>query len=288
MEIITLLVIFLLILATEKRIYTKYVFSNLEYTCSFNQEEAFEGDEIEIIETISNNKRLPIACLKSELTISKWLNFIGVYSEVNDQTRSLPSLFALRGYQKITRRWKVRCLKRGVFTIENVALVARDLMNLCVMSQVVKINKKIIVLPKAYEGCLKNIQSDYIQGDVIVKRFIIEDPFYILGVRKYTERDPMNKIHWGATAKAREIMVYQNDYTSRQDCTVVFNMQSHDYQINEVISEKIIEEGIKVCAALFKQTLALGIPVSFMTNSVLMDDDSSITTRRQWGKEHIY
>lgn len=288
MEIIVLIIIFLLVLQIEKKVYIKYLFLNLEYTCSFSKEEVFEGDEIEIIETISNNKWLPISCLKSELTISKWLDFIGAYSEANDQTRSLPSMFALRGYQKITRRWKIKCLKRGVFTIGDVALVARDLMNLCVMSQVVKINKKVTVLPKPYDGHLKHMQSNYILGDTIVKRFIIEDPFYTLGVRNYTDRDPMNKIHWGATAKQQEIMVYHNDYTSRQDCMVILNMQSHDYQVKEVISKEIIEKGIKVCAALFEHTLSLGIPVGFMTNSFLQEEDDCIATRRQWGKEHIY
>ena len=283
-----LVILFFIVLAIEKNIYIKYFFVNLEYTCSFSKEEVFEGDEIEIIETISNNKWLPVSCLKSELTISKWLDFIGAYAQVNDQTRSLPSMFALRGYQKITRRWRVKCLKRGVFAIEDVALVARDLMNLCVMSRVVKINKEITVLPKAYDGYLKQIQSSYIQGDVIVKRFIIEDPFYSLGVRNYTDRDSMNKIHWGATAKQQEIMVYHNDYTSRQECMIILNMQSHDYQINEVISENIIEEGIKVCAALFEHTLSLGIPVAFMTNSMLTEDDDRVTTRRQWGKEYIH
>ena len=39
------------------------------------------------------------------------------------------------------------------------------------------------------------------QGDISVRRWIVDDPFIISGVREYRAGDGMNQISWKATAR---------------------------------------------------------------------------------------
>ena len=47
----------------------------------------------------------------------------------------------------------------------------------------------------------------------------------------------MSRIHWPATAQQQRIMVYNNDYTSRQSVTIILNMQSRQFEHQEVVDE---------------------------------------------------
>ncbi len=97
----------------------------------------------------------------------------------------------------------------------------------------------------------------------MVSRQLLDDPFYISGVREYTGHEPMSRIHWLASAVQQELMVYNNDYTSRQSVTIILNMQSRQFEHLEVVDEDRMENGIRLCAGLFKTTLS-GMPMRFM------------------------
>lgn len=288
MNVIGFIALILLAAWLEIRLFKKHILTHLEYTCTFSETEVFEGDEIELIETISNSKWLAVPCIKSEITLSKWFEFKDVPFIENDNLRAVPSLFTIRGFQKITRRWKVKCLKRGVFKIEGITLVCKDLLNFCTIGNTIRVNSEITVLPRPIQTASNMLVPHYLTGDLVVKRFIAEDPFYISGVREYSSRDSMNKIHWKMVAKQKKLMVYNNDCTSRQDLTVILNMQSYAHEQVTVINKEKIEKAIKICAGLFEDSLKLGIPIKFMCNTVLGTEETTVSTLSKWGKEPIH
>lgn len=288
MNIIAFLIILWVLMKVEVKLYQQYIFKDLSYSCKFSKQEVYEGEEFEIIETVSNNKWLPLSCLKSEMTTSKWLEVASTYSIANDINRLVPSLFTLRGRQKITRRWKVVGQKRGCFSIKEVTLVGTDLMGLYSSSQIIKMDAQVTVLPKPLKVNEALIKSDATHGERVVKRFILEDPFYILGVREYTQREPMNRIHWGMTARHHQIMVHNNAHTSKQNRLLILNMQSHDIQRAEVISEDKIEEAIRICSGILEQALEANIMIGFATNTKLGDDEGEIFVPADAGNHHTH
>lgn len=288
MTIIAFVIILFILVQIEVKVYQKKLFEAVEYTCEFSLKEIYEGEEFELIETVSNNKWLPIPCLKSEIVTSKWLEIGGVYSLTNDRQRVIPSLFTLRGNQRITRRWKVTGLKRGEFSLTDVTLVGGDLLGLGSVSHIIKMNAQVTILPKPLDINQAIMQSDSINGERMVKRFILEDPFYILGVREYTQRDPMNRIHWGMTARHHEMMVHNNAPTSRQNRLLILNMQSHSHQKVEVISEEKIEKGIKLCSALIEEAEKAGVEMGFATNTRLLQGEEEIRIHAALGSSHTY
>lgn len=63
-----------------------------------------------------------------------------------------PVFSLLKSYQKVSRTWKVRCLKRGVFEIRRVDLVGSDLLGFSSFSHSVQINACLTVLPRPLEN----------------------------------------------------------------------------------------------------------------------------------------
>ena len=114
MEILGICLLIIMGLFIEQKIYLSKVFPYILYECRFSTNEVFEGDDIEIIEAVTNPSILPISSLKSEISTSKYLDFAGNTSTLNDKTRSLASLFSIPGKKRITRAWKAKCLKRGI------------------------------------------------------------------------------------------------------------------------------------------------------------------------------
>lgn len=279
MELIVLLLLLFAAIFLQNRLYQKYAFRNLDYTCSFDRREATEGDPLCLQEVVSNRKLLPLPWLKSEITTSKWLEFSQLQSVVTDNTRFISSFFLVRSFQRVTRTWEGRCLKRGVFSVEKTVLVASDLIGGSAFSSTAPAGSQVVVFPKAL-----NLDEDFISvsrnmGEVCVRRNLLPDPFFIAGVREYQTGDPMNHIHWPATAREGRIMVYQNDSSTSQSRAILLNMQTREYANSGAVNADMLENAIRTCAALFEQTAGEGIPLRFLANT-----PQAISTEEAWGE----
>lgn len=287
MEFIFIIVLVFIVVKLEIFIFKKNSFKNFEYRCYFEKNEVMEGDEVDLIEVVENHKMMPLPWLKSEITSSKWLDFAGAQSIVTDETRFVPSFFMLKSYHKTTRRWHVKCLKRGVYPIDKVVVVTTDLFGSYNHSNVYNVNTSLTVLPAPADLTNDFESAQNLGGDVIVRRNYIDDPFYRAGVREYTPRDPLSRIHWLATAKANTLMVHNNQYTADQDLLVILNVQSREYENYLVIDKEKVENGIKICAGFFEDTIISGIPVRFAANASLEDNRNPIISNSFHGDEHI-
>lgn len=287
MEVVALALVCLLAVWLENVLYRKNAFKGLSYRCYLSRSQVFEGEEIELIEEIENRKWLPLPWFKSEITVSRWLEFAGAQSQLTDRQRFVPSFFMLKSYQRVSRRWKVRCLKRGEYSVEQIVLVTTDLLGNLTLSQGAKAGATVLVLPRPLTEDELQVTPRSFTGDIVVRRSLLEDPFSTAGVREYTQREPMNRIHWAATAREQRLMIYNNDSTSRQNLTVILNMQSREFEQFRAIDEETMECAIRICAGLFESALNAGMPLCFVTNASTDDTRSTIFTNEFWGVEHI-
>lgn len=273
MELLAVLVIVLLVIIMEIVLYKKYSLQGIEYTVRLSKNEVYEGEEVELIEEVWNRKRLPVPWLKSELSTSRWLAFKGGISATgsSNDSRFIPSVFALKANQKCTRIWKVKCLKRGVFTFQNTTIVATDIFGLvsCCTNFPVKVS--ITVLPTAMEIGKGELSTKEIQGEIVVRRFINDDPFIISGAKEYTGREPINRIHWNATASRNELMVYNNEYSTNHNVLVLMNMQGANLYDVACAQIRDIETFVKVSTTILSDGLNSGAKVGFATNGGGLD-----------------
>ncbi|HOQ07477.1 MAG TPA: DUF58 domain-containing protein [Clostridiales bacterium] len=288
MDVLALLLILALVLWLQMYILCRYAFSRLKYTCEFSVPEAHEGDTIMLVETVYNGKLLPVPWLRVDIHTSRWLEFAGTCSVVAQENRHVTSSFVLGSYQKITRKWKLKCLKRGIFRTENVTLVSGDLLNFSNVSAAVPVNATLTVYPQIIDLEELFVPVSLQQSDRVVNRWIIDDPFLVAGVRDYAPGDPFNRMHWPASAKSGRLMVRKNEYTSQQNLTVILNMQSNYYELFDTTDKAMAELGIKVAATLFDRALREGTPARFITNGCTEPDARQpIVTSEAADRDHI-
>ncbi len=287
MQLLAIAAVLLGILALQNQIYRKYALQNVHYRCYLSRSQVFEGEEIELVEEIENRKWLPLPWFKTEITVSRWLDFAGEQSQVSDTSRYVPSFFSLRSYQKVSRRWRLKCLKRGEYAVDRVVLVASDLLGNVNQSVGADVHTSVLVLPRPL-GEMTGIETRHLTGELAVRRTLLEDPFLNAGVREYMEFDPMNRIHWPATAKEQKLMVFQNDSSTRQSVTIILNMQSRAFEhgVTAVDADKM-ETAIRLCAGLFESTLAAGMPLRFAANCCTTGARDTIFTGEYWGRDYV-
>lgn len=289
MEILVLFLIMLLIVVIQAVIFKKLSFTKLHYQCEFSTDEAFEGDTVELVETIYNRKWLTLPWFKSELTTSKWLDFAGSQSSVTYDTRFVPSFFLVKGHKKVVRRWKVNCTKRGVYSIRTVMLVSTDLLGRQTVSKSVDVDSNIMVLPKTFDLSEAFLRARYLEGDFVVRNQILPDPFMVAGVREYLPSDPMKNIHWSATARMNRIMIRNQEYTTRQSLLVLLNMQSREFEKGRAIDADALEDCIRTAASLLEGALQDSIPTAFATNTAPEGEgeEGCLFVLSSFGNEHV-
>lgn len=248
-SILTIIAIFFLI---TLKIYEKNLLKHFTYHCYFSESEVNEGDDIEFIEEVENNNFLPIPWLKSELTTSKWLEFSEQQSAVTESIRFVASFFSIKSYSRIKRVWKVKCLKRGHYSISDIVIVASDILGFIKLSDSVDVsslnNISVRVLPLLSDYDESNMMISNSIGEAFTFNKLIADPFFSNGVREYTPVDRYQSINWYATAKQQQLMVNKNDFTTESSVTIILNIQSTPQDISHAIYEQSVEKCISTCA----------------------------------------
>lgn len=285
MVLILFLLAAVLVAVVEMRLYQKRTFRNFQYRCYFPVTEAREGEEIELVEELVNQKLLPIPWLRSDFSTSKWLDFAGTRSVITDDTRYVVSFFWMGSHQRIIRRWKVKCRKRGVFTIDKVQLMATDLLGFCLAAQTVETGARITVLPAPELPVGPEYCIQHLIGELTVPRHIVDDPFTIAGIRAYQDFDPMNRINWLATARAGHLMVRECAFTTSPSLAVLLNLHSCDFERDRPIRPELVENGIRLCAGLFEEAGHHNLPLEFSCNGVLPGTDEPVETQTGMGPE---
>ncbi len=268
MALVVMALILTAVLVVQYMVYKNIGLNDIDYSLTISKTEAFEGEDIEIIEEIANNKWLPLPWARSEISCSRWLAFYGGSQSVGkDAQKGLVSgVFSLRGHQRLRRVWRVRCEKRGLFRIEDVTLSVSDLFGLAKPTSMYRLSEEILVLPSPCEMELPALSSEAFIGSNTVRRFILPDPFMICGAKEYSGREAMNRIHWGATARTGGLMVYNNEFTTERRLLLVLNMQrsAADEAIRLPIA--LMEAQIKAAAFVLDCCYRSHIAVGFAVN----------------------
>ncbi|QTA38574.1 DUF58 domain-containing protein [Thermosipho ferrireducens] len=131
-------------------------------------------------------------------------------------------------------------------------------------------NAQILVFPDLeYSIFNKELLRELIPNK-LSKIKLLEDPSYITGIREY-RNDPLNKIHWKLSAKHRNLLVKNYDYTSqgRLYITLLLNLHTEIFSRNawKPILSKYVEDTIRGTAGIIKHTLDNKIPVKLLIDS---------------------
>lgn len=252
-----------------------FALKGLQCARRFSVPAAHEGETVEVIEVVRNDRPLLIPWLRLESRISPHLRFgrqdnLGVSGEMYHR-----SLFMLMPYQQITRRHKVRLMHRGAYDIGNATLTAGDLLGFSCVGQEQRMSVPILVYPKLLAPEEMPAPFYRLLGESIVPRQLLQDPFLVNGIRPYQLRDNVRDIHWAATARTGELQVRTHDFTAQTRLMVIVNGQLSHHQWGQLMDyeQGPVEHAISVAATLCVDALRQGLPCGMAANMPMGDSE---------------
>jgi len=278
MIIFWFIVISIGIVGLQSVIFKKNVLRKVEYKRYFTDSTCFQDEHINMIEVLENRKRLPIPWLYVESSLEASLQFSGqdnfsISKGEYDQNHG--SFFTLSGYQRIRRTHGITPRRRGIYSLRTVTLTSGDLLSLNRVSQQISLTSTIKVYPKPIPLPIGHLPYHSWQGDHIVKRFILPDPFVVAGTRPYQYGDSLRHVNWKATARSNQMQVHQYEFTANRKLLVVVNIEDNEEMWRAVTNIELIERLINYAAGITEQVISQGMEAGFAANSSGVDSSES-------------
>lgn len=251
----------------------KYGLKGLTCQRSFSKSIAFEGEEAELVEIIGNDRPMFVPWLRVESRISRNIRF-GRRTDSEDGGYVYHrSLFTLMPYQRITRRHRVRFLKRGVYNLGNATLTVGDVSGMFQCGREQRMDVPLTVYPRLLDERELPEPLSRLLGECVAQRQLLRDPFLVNGIQLYQPGDPVRDIHWAATARTGETHVRVHDFTAQTRLMVVINAQLKEEQWDNLMEyeQASIEQAISIAATLCVRALRMGLSAGFAANMPLDD-----------------
>ncbi|MBQ2473060.1 MAG: DUF58 domain-containing protein [Lachnospira sp.] len=264
MNIILMIVAVALVYFFVVTLYRKNWSKNLKMNLNFESRNVIRGDSTNLVLTVSNAKKLPLAMINTKFQLDKSLYFTDIDTNSTTTDRTYRNdVFSLGPNQKITRRIPIKCLKRGVFTLDNLEIVFNgvfmDEVNVCKQDA----TAFITVYPQAIDVNKLGIINNSLEGDLTKKKYLFEDKFAFRSIREYNYNDNLKSVNWKASAKTGQLMVNEYDETMSRNVCILLNLEK-DRQLESL---EIIENSIELCSGFATKFLKEGVNLSLYSNA---------------------
>lgn len=262
MIIIWIVLLIGLLYITQVILYNRYWKTGVCTDVSFKQTAIFEGEEGILVEVIENAKVLPIIALKVKFQTSRNLRFSDSQNTVVTDNYYRNDIISVGPYRKLIRELTFRGERRGFYEIDGMTLVGTDLFMRSQMVSENPCNTSLYVYPKAYRDADFILTLQKLNGEILTRKHLIEDPFEFRGIREYEPYDDVRYIHWKTTAKTGDLKVIQKNYTAVRNIRIFMYLQ-HNTMIKR---EEFLEISIRILVALVENYLKQGSNIEVYTN----------------------
>lgn len=262
MIILVIGVLAYLLFLLQRKVYERLWNRNLYVSVNFSRNVITEGEEGAVVQVIENRKRLPLTMLKVKFQTARNLAFADTPGSVTSDQYYRNEIFQIGGGERITRTLPFTGARRGYCQITNVDLVGTDLFLSSQMIDNAEASTYLYVYPKCYDSREFRVSLQNLNGEILVRRHLLEDPFEYRGIREYQPFDDMRSVNWKATAKSGSLMVNQRNYTAMQTVRVFLNVE--DTGIWKKTEE--VEASMQIVMGLSAFFLAQGIKVACYSN----------------------
>lgn len=280
MQLWWVLGIALLVMATQALIYRLASRKRLDYAAWFAVGSAYVGDSLELVEQISNRKWLPLPWVRLESSFDLSLQFAGhqdVRIARGQQYHQFHrSVFSLPMMTRITRRHPITCTQRGVYQLTGTVMTVGDLLGSREVSQHVALNSELVVYPAVLRLDALPWPAHRWLGEVLVRRWVVDDPFYTSGSRAYIAGDSLRDINWKATARTGSLMVHQHDFTADSRLLLLVNVEDSPEMWDTQTHPERIEAALTLAATIAYQATVQGAEVGFASNGTAGGDQAGM------------
>jgi uncharacterized repeat protein (TIGR01451 family) len=220
------------------------------------------GDELTVSVTLTNNSPFPAPwVLVEDLLPRQALDQKPPRLKVKGKRMQIDMVRA-GGELKLT--YKVEFLMRGYYQIGPLVMESGDLFGLHRRYRVAAEPHFVLVYPRAVPLQGYDLASRRPIGDIKLQHRLYEDPTRIAGVREYQMGDPLNRVHWRATARTGQLhcKIYEPSTIAGATVLLDFHQAGYHERGEPYRSETAITTALSLANAVYE----MGQQVGLITN----------------------
>ena len=165
------------------------------------------------------------------------------------------------GEEETVLDYQVKFLQRGYYQLGPLLAETGDVFGLHRRYRLLTEPRFVIVLPKVLPLQGYNLASRRPLGEIRVAHRLFEDPTRLAGVRLFQQGDPLNRIHWRATARTGQLhsRVYENSRVAGATLLLDFHQAGYPGPAGENSAELAIITVAALANAVFLQGQQIGL-----------------------------
>lgn len=220
------------------------------------------GEKVGVAVTIRNSGKLPIPWLIVEDSVSKEA-LLQRPPRISLDGRRMNIMQLGPGGQKLLL-YQVNFLMRGYYQLGPLLLESGDLFGLHRRFRVETRPHFVLVFPKVVPLEGYDLASRRPIGEVRLTHRLFEDPTRISGIRGYQPGDPLNRVHWRATARTGVLQckMYEPSCIAGLTLLLDFHKASFPAQGEPHRSELAVTAAASLANAVYQ----MGQQIGFITN----------------------
>jgi len=258
-------------------LWNKYALHGLHYERLFSERRAFPDETLELIVRVSNWKLLPVGWLHivDQFPLDVPLLDEELITTQSSNVGQLATAFSLRWYQRVSRRYRLHCPRRGFYRFGPAHLKSGDLFGLFSQEGWQKEYDWLIVYPRVLPIAELGLLSKEPFGETKARQRIFADPMRTIGVRDHQPEDSFKHIHWKATARQQRLQTRVYEPTTSYNLVVFLNVATfakHWQGTDPALLEKAISVAASIASYGVEQRYVVGV----IANGSVPHSDQSI------------
>jgi uncharacterized repeat protein (TIGR01451 family) len=257
-------------------LWNRWALVALDYERHLSSRRAFPGEIVELTLRVTNRKPVPIAWIKIDdlLPANLPVREVALIATGKDKT-TLTTTWALRWYERVTRRYHLFCSERGVFVLGPATYTSGDAFALFTSRFQETQAERLIVFPEVFPLSALDLPEKDPFGVARSQERLFEDPARTRGVRDRQPDDSLRYVHWKASARHGKLQVRVFEPTAEMQLMVFLNVTTMPRHWHGQIPE-LFERAICVAASVAQYGIERAWRVGLMTNGVAPHSDQPL------------
>jgi uncharacterized protein (DUF58 family) len=257
-----------LVVTTRRRVFRAFTFDR-----TLSRRVAPWGSELEVTMSVTNAKLLPLVWMRVRDEWPAGLEPLGfALGPVSHRgTRAFIQTISVRWYERLRRRYRVRCLERGLHRFGPVELEAGDPFGIAGVSRTLEVRQELAVLPRVLDVPGFDLLTGHPLVEETVAHSLAYDPTALRGTRAYRPGDSLRAINWHATARWGTLYTNEFEPVSLAAVRLLLDVSAL-HKVWEGIDPALMELLCVVAASLAAAFAAHGFGVGLASNARLARD----------------
>ncbi len=254
-------------------VWYRFCLAGVEVSRTFSTKRAQIGDEVTLTLTVENRKLLPLPRIEIQDEVPEAGVLIrGAFLETSIKSlrAQLVNILPLWAFQRVTRRYRMRCLARGVYTFGPMRIESGDPFGFLEREAQIEAVERLVVYPLIVPVERLGLPSHAPFGERKAPRRFLEDPLRVASVRAYAPGDEPRRIHWKATARSGSLQSKVYESSTYHTLALFVDVRVRDDQILSYDAERL-ELALCTAASVATWGVENGYAVGLYANGTLAE-----------------